>query len=336
MRWRYLSSRIILHRPVLLWYAMRRVPFSSLSPEKQHAVSICREVTAEVISDIATTWRAQAPSLMSGWNATWLLYQAVMVPLLSLYSDAADDHVLDHSRRQVEIALMTLAELHSWSPTAKRSAEVVARIYDASKRWSASSASSTHYHNPHGAFPSHSRIGSPAPAHLSSPYSHHQTHTPTFPHLTLPISHPAFRPGIGIDTNLSPTSALSQEMFMDSMFDSLTWSTGWNHLDYPFENTPTGTGGGGWEYSSGWANGGAGMAGMAGGTGFEGYFDGGAGQHGGVVGVGVGGGGGGNQGFTPVNGGQGGHGFGDAEAAAAAAAFEGENALEDADGFGYR
>ena len=115
---------------------------------------------------------------------------------------------------------------------------------------------------------------------------------------------------------------------MDSMFDSLTWSTGWNHLDYPFENTPTN---GVWDYG-GWTTiGSGGGMGQVGG-GFDGYFDGGGQQSGGVGG---GGGGDRNQGFTPVNNGQAGQGYGDASAA-----FEGERAMEDGDedgdGFAYR
>src|SRR5271156_1413512 len=38
MRWRYLASRVILHRPILLLYAMRRIQFSALPPKKKTAV----------------------------------------------------------------------------------------------------------------------------------------------------------------------------------------------------------------------------------------------------------------------------------------------------------
>lgn len=225
MRWRYLSSRIILHRPVLLWYAMRRMPFENLSQEKQHAVEVCREVTAELINDIASTWRAQQASGMSGWNATWLLYQAVMVPLLSLFSDPTDAVVVEHSRHQVEIALVILTELRGWSPTARRSFEVVSRIYEASKRLS------------------------PRDSQEISIPTEFQANAMGFSI----ANHPAFRPA-AIDMSLN------QEMLMDSMFDSLTWSTGWQNLDYPFD-TPSA----GWNYDA--------MNGWGGSLNFEGYFD---------------------------------------------------------------
>jgi hypothetical protein len=226
MRWRYLSSRVIIHRPYLLWYAMRRMPFTNLPPEKKQAIELCRDVTAELITDIASTWRAQKPCGMSGWNATWLLYQAVMVPLLSLFSDPNEPSVVEKSRHQVEMTLVALSDLRSWSQTAKRSFEVVGRIYEASKRLS------------------------PDSAEMALAPTEFQVNAFGF---TM-VNNPAFRPA-AIDANPG-----NQELLMDNMFDSLTWSTGWNNLDYPFA-TPSD----GWDYNA--------MNGGGGSMNFDGYFD---------------------------------------------------------------
>lgn len=211
MRWRYLFSRAILHRPYLLWYAMQRMEFSALTPAKKVAIELCRDVSEEVINDISSTWRAQKPCGMAAWNATWLLYQAVMVPLLSLYSDPQDRSVVERSRNQIEVAMITLADTKGWSPTATRSLEVVSRIYEASKRLSspdddsaiavsaASAASLTEFQANMLGFSLNNDI----------------TRTPR----ALPLQ-----------TNLD-----FQELFIDNMFDSLNWSTGLNDLDYPFE-----------------------------------------------------------------------------------------------------
>lgn len=203
MRWRYLSSHIILRRPVLLWYAMRRIPYDSLPIEKKSAIESCREIAAELINDLAANWRGHKPCQMSGWNATWLLYQTAMVPLLSLFSDPQDRTTVESSRRQVELTLFILNDLRGWSATAFRSFEVVSRIYEASKRL-------------------YDGQGDLQPIPLDTDNG------------LIPNSFAFPRPSF-IDLNVD-----NEEMFMDNMFDSLNWSTGWDNLDYPFETPSTG------------------------------------------------------------------------------------------------
>jgi hypothetical protein len=203
MRWRYLSSHIILRRPVLLWYAMRRMPYASLPIEKKSAIDSCREIASQLINDIAANWQGNKPCQMSGWNATWLLYQTVMVPLLSLFSDPQDRIVVENSRRQVELTLFTLNDLRGWSATAFRSCEVVSRIYEASKRL-------------------YDGEGDLQPMPLNTDNG------------VMPNAFAFPRPNF-LDLNVD-----NEEMLMDSMFDSLNWSTGWDNLDYPFETPSTG------------------------------------------------------------------------------------------------
>ncbi|EXJ67559.1 uncharacterized protein A1O5_09572 [Cladophialophora psammophila CBS 110553] len=221
MRWRYLSNRIILHRPVLLWYAMRKITWENLSPERQAAIELCRGVCADLISDIASTWRGQKACQISGWNATWLLYQAVMVPLLSLYSDPHDVDVMEHSRHQVEVAMRVLKELQGWSTTARRSLEVIIRLYEASKRHSAALPEFQETYLPNA-------VDTPASS---------TTPAPQLPQSTTMMSTSAassFRPTY-IDVsfantygNLDDLNTATQELFMDNMFDTLNWSTSWD------------------------------------------------------------------------------------------------------------
>jgi hypothetical protein len=131
MRWRGYISRMYIHRPILMWYAMRKTSFARLPADKQRAITTCRQVANELIQDIAATWKSPSPGQMAGWCATWQLYQATMVPLLSLFCDVGDPAILQQSEHHVQIALKTLEELERWSPTALRSHEVVAKIYDA-------------------------------------------------------------------------------------------------------------------------------------------------------------------------------------------------------------
>ncbi|KIW23351.1 uncharacterized protein PV07_11558 [Cladophialophora immunda] len=240
MRWRYLSNRIILHRPALLWYAMRKIPWESLSPERQAAIELCRGVCAELINDIACTWRGQKACQMSGWNATWLLYQAVMVPLLSLYSDPHDVDVVESSRHQVEVAMQVFKELQGWSSTARRSLEVILRLYEASKRHSAALQELQETYLPN-TMDTPTSFTTPAPQHAQ---------LTTMPTSTAAAASSSFRPTY-IDVsfantygNLDDLNTATQELFMDNMFDTLNWSTSW---DSPIGGTPMMNG---WDYSS--------------------------------------------------------------------------------------
>lgn len=229
MRWRYLSNRVILHRPVLLWYAMRKIPWEKLSLEKQTAVELCRDVCADLIDDIATTWRGQKPCQMSGWNATWLLYQAAMVPLLSLYSDPTDIGVVESSRHQVEIAMRVMKDLQGWSTTARRSLEVIIRLYEASKR-----------HSPDAQEPQEVYISNhlDTPASLATPAPQPQSTSANF--------RPTFIDVSFANTHGNPPAlnTATQEVIMDNMFDSLKWSNSW---DSPIGGPHMMNG---WDYSS--------------------------------------------------------------------------------------
>ncbi|KAF7114060.1 hypothetical protein CNMCM5793_007040 [Aspergillus hiratsukae] len=141
MRWRYYNQRMLLYRPTLLSYAMRRVPYIALRSEERTAIERCREIADATIQDISSTAQSHQ---MSGWNATWLIYQATMVPLLGLFlndATASDPRASVQScQSQVETAMMVLARLQLWSPTAKRTLEAVSRILEAGKRGSDISA----------------------------------------------------------------------------------------------------------------------------------------------------------------------------------------------------
>lgn len=133
MRWRSLSSRIFIHRPVSLWYALQNTTIDRVADDRRHSIETCRTLAHELIHDIRTTWSTPIQCQMSGWRATWELYQAVMVPLLSLFCDSNDKEVVEKSTVCVEMALSTLTALKEWSPTSQRSSEVVHRLYHAAR-----------------------------------------------------------------------------------------------------------------------------------------------------------------------------------------------------------
>ncbi|KAF7545843.1 hypothetical protein G7Z17_g8858 [Cylindrodendrum hubeiense] len=77
MKWRYQNLRMLLHRPILLSMATNGAN-SHAGENEIAAVETCRELAKATIDEISREW---ARNQMSGWNAVWFLYQAVMVPL---------------------------------------------------------------------------------------------------------------------------------------------------------------------------------------------------------------------------------------------------------------
>lgn len=206
MRWRYLLCRILIHRPTLLWASMRKTPFVELPNDKRHAIEVCREITAELINDITLTWRVSRPCSMSGWNGTWLLYQALMVPLLHLFADRSDHAWNERNMQLVETGLGAFIDLRAWSQTATRSFEVVSRIYQASRR---------HFFS-----------------ETTQGMESHGTTTPGFTSPLEPVTEQAQFGPRPLDFNM--TNSPAEEVYMNNMFDSLNWSTNWVDESFPF------------------------------------------------------------------------------------------------------
>nr|AOP12491.1 transcription factor ClrB-E [Penicillium oxalicum] len=172
MRWRYYNQRMLLYRPTLLSYAMRRVPYIALRAEERTAIEKCREVAEQSIADIAAT--AQLNQLC-GWNAVWWTFQASLVPLVGLFLNdpTADDPraSIESCQAQVEMGLATLARMQTFGHTAKRSLDSLARIYEASKRGQDLSGSSSSGSLPSNLYPAgrepNMMFSPPEPARLN-------------------------------------------------------------------------------------------------------------------------------------------------------------------------
>lgn len=127
MKWRYQNLRMLLHRPVLLNLAS-----SNASHAAEHdvaAVEACRDLARQTVEDVAREWTRNQ---ISGWNAVWFLYQAAMIPLVSIFWQWDSPRVPDW-QKQIETILELLDAMEDWSLAAKRSREVVWRMYEASR-----------------------------------------------------------------------------------------------------------------------------------------------------------------------------------------------------------
>lgn len=130
MKWRYQNLRIVLYRPVLLNLANRGNE-GAATQEELEAVAKCRAIAKETIEDIAREW---TPNQMLGWNGVWFMYQAVMIPLVSMFWESWNTAQVRECQAQIEVVLEAFEGLGDWSLAARRSREVVAKMYEASKR----------------------------------------------------------------------------------------------------------------------------------------------------------------------------------------------------------
>ncbi|EXF85669.1 fungal specific transcription factor domain-containing protein [Colletotrichum fioriniae PJ7] len=103
MRNRYLNVRLILTRSFLLYLAhdhtLRRGATSisavtGPSSDELALVDTCRSVAMEAIDAITLYW---TPNRIHVWNSAWYLFQACMVPILSI---AIDAHLRNSARKQ--------------------------------------------------------------------------------------------------------------------------------------------------------------------------------------------------------------------------------------------
>lgn len=130
MKWRYQNLRIVLYRPVLLNLANRGNE-AAATQEELEAVAKCRAIAKETIEDIAREW---TPNQMLGWNGVWFMYQAVMIPLVTMFWESWNMQQVRECQRQIEVVLEAFEGLADWSLAARRSREVVSKMYEASKR----------------------------------------------------------------------------------------------------------------------------------------------------------------------------------------------------------
>ncbi|XXG97370.1 hypothetical protein Hte_003669 [Hypoxylon texense] len=132
MRNRYLNIRLILMRSLILYLAHGRIQKAQLSTEELQIIDTCRTVAGEAIDSIALYW---TPNRIHVWNSAWYLFQACMVPLLSIVievsrSDPSADS-LTSARASLVKALETFSEMKPWMRSSDRGPDIVAAIYEA-------------------------------------------------------------------------------------------------------------------------------------------------------------------------------------------------------------
>ncbi|KAI6817903.1 general substrate transporter [Hortaea werneckii] len=147
MHWRYHNLRLLMYRPFLLAATLRRASDPTTRTQERIAISRCRATAAQAIHDIDVLCRDQ---LVPGWAGVWLMFQAAITPLLSLfaYSTASQslvarsDDLIDQQAtgandrntdtrewyRQLQTAIAYFDRMRPWSVVAERSRDVLTQL----------------------------------------------------------------------------------------------------------------------------------------------------------------------------------------------------------------
>ncbi|KAG0649560.1 Thiamine repressible regulatory thi1 [Hyphodiscus hymeniophilus] len=124
--WKYLSLRIILHRPVLLEAALRRLSLDDLTADQRICLSKCQSLARTCIDNIGAEWRQNQ---YSGWPGGWFLLQACVIPLLSLYTFGEETEQAVGWNQQVQKAIHIFEEMIPWGIAARRTYELISALY---------------------------------------------------------------------------------------------------------------------------------------------------------------------------------------------------------------
>lgn len=126
LKWRYQNIRFLLHRPILLDTVMRKVSLESLPTTDQIIVSKCRDIAADSIFGIQAEWR---PTKICCWNAVWFLFQACLIPLMSLAVEPTDHCEYQSWYNQVQIAIAVCENMSQLSPVGRKTKEFLERLF---------------------------------------------------------------------------------------------------------------------------------------------------------------------------------------------------------------
>ncbi|KAI1135351.1 fungal-specific transcription factor domain-containing protein [Hypoxylon sp. FL0543] len=132
MRNRYLNIRLILMRSLILYLAHSHIRTVQLNTEELQIIDTCRIVASEAIDSIGLYW---TPNRIHVWNSAWYLFQACMIPLLSIAIESSRSEPSTESIASARVSLVKALEIFSemkpWMRSSDRGPDIVAAIYEA-------------------------------------------------------------------------------------------------------------------------------------------------------------------------------------------------------------
>ncbi|EXJ93243.1 hypothetical protein A1O3_01800 [Capronia epimyces CBS 606.96] len=136
MHYRFHIARLVMSRPHLLRLAENTASSEPLTfvAEDWRAVSICRDAASAIINEAS---RTHSQNRVSVWHSSWYLFQACMVPLLSialgrrLPSDQAfDEDMVNSWKESLERAIRTFRAMAPYTRSTDRYMDVVESLYN--------------------------------------------------------------------------------------------------------------------------------------------------------------------------------------------------------------
>ena len=132
---RYLNARMMMYRILMLYDAHDMIKTGNAEQWREEATKTGLSLAEEAIETITMQW---SPSSFSVWSSTWYLFQACMVPLLSVSlvtkaSQLKPDTpmtILDSCRATLNKAQELFGELRPWMKSADRGPDVISGLQE--------------------------------------------------------------------------------------------------------------------------------------------------------------------------------------------------------------
>ncbi|KAJ1338410.1 transcriptional regulatory protein GAL4 [Microdochium nivale] len=132
MRNRYYNLRLVPLRSLLLYLVQDQSVGKPMRLADQELIKECREVAAEAINSIALYWTR---SLVHCWNTSWYLFQAGLVPLLSIavenLAPGDDPKSSALGRTSLATAVSTFVEMRQWIRPIDKTPEIITALAEA-------------------------------------------------------------------------------------------------------------------------------------------------------------------------------------------------------------
>ncbi|KIW69173.1 hypothetical protein PV04_05066 [Phialophora macrospora] len=130
---RFQIARIVMSRPHLLRLAEDAESCLWFTNEDWHVVSICRHAASELINRISAS---RLRTRISVWHTSWYLFQACMIPLLSISVNdrlpteaKLEEASITGYREELERAVRAFKDMAPWTRSTDKYGEVVEALY---------------------------------------------------------------------------------------------------------------------------------------------------------------------------------------------------------------
>ncbi|RMZ11828.1 hypothetical protein D0862_02830 [Hortaea werneckii] len=231
MHWRYHNLRLLMYRPFLLAATLRRASDSTTRTQESIAISRSRATAAQAINDIDALCGDQ---LVPGWAGVWLMFQAAITPLLSLFAysttsqtsvardkgpmeqqaTTADDRNADAREwyRQLQTAIAYFDRMRPWSVVAERSRDVLTQLCEVC-------TNGAPYQNLRGSHPIRN-------SHVQQPNSNDADSHSTRDHRTsMSVGSPPFvqNDNSNMASHIPNQNTVDHDIPMETLWDHLLW-----------------------------------------------------------------------------------------------------------------